>query len=57
MGSDDYSIEGNTIHVRNMVQNLMACDSEELMEYESKFDLSNAKISLVEHSLRITTSN
>ncbi len=35
----------------------MACDSEELMEYESKFDLSNAKISLVEHSLRITTSN
>ena len=57
MWSDDYSIEWNTIHVNNMVQNLMACDSEELMEYESKFDLSNAKISLVEHSLRITTSN
>lgn len=57
MWSDNYSIEGNTIHVNNMVQNLMACDSEKLMEYESKFDLSNAKISLVERSLRFTTSN
>ena len=57
MGSDDYSIEWNTIHVRNMVQNLMLCDSEELMEYERKFDLSDAKINLVEHNLRITTSN
>ena len=57
MGSDDYSIEWNTIHVRNMVQNEMLCDSEELMEYERKFDLSHAKINLVEHNLRITTSN
>lgn len=57
MWSDDYSIEWNTIHVRNMAQNEMLCDSEKLMELEDKFDLSDAKISLVERSLRFTTSN
>lgn len=57
MWSDDYSIEGNYIHVNNMAQNEMLCDSEKLMELEDKFDLSDAKISLVERNLRLTTSN
>ena len=57
MWSDDYSIEGNTIHVNNISQTEMLCESEKLMEYESKFDLSNAKISLVERNLRLTTPN
>ena len=57
MWSDDYSIRDNYIHVNNMSQTEMFCDSEKLMESESKFDLSNAKISLVERNLRLTTSN
>ena len=57
MWSDDYSIEGNYIHVNNMAQTVMLCDSEKLMELEDKFDLSDAKISLVERNLRLTTSN
>lgn len=57
MWSDNYSIGDNYIHVNNMSQTEMLCDSEKLMEYESKFDLSNAKISLVERNLRLTTSN
>jgi hypothetical protein len=40
-----------------MAQNEMLCDSEKLMELEDKFDLSDAKINLVERSLRFTTSN
>jgi len=57
MWSDNYSIGDNYIHVNNMSQTEMLCDSEKLMEYESKFDLSNAKISLVEKNLRLTTPN
>ena len=57
MWSDDYSIEGNYIHVNNMAQTVMLCESEKLMELEDKFDLSDAKISLVERNLRLTTSN
>jgi len=57
MWSDDYSLEWKTIHVRNMAQNEMFCNSEKLMEMEDKFNLSDAEISLVEKSLRFTTSN
>jgi len=57
MWSDDYSVEGNYIHVNNMAQTVMLCESEKLMELEDKFDLSDAKISLVERNLRLTTSN